>query len=99
MKKIILLLSIPLIMTISLVLASTNLNTIYGQQNQTTPQSNQTSNLNIEDLIKFSNNAVIAFESDNDAALTQNLVEIQNSIINSTGSQVIRIPADAIVSN
>jgi len=99
MKKIILLLSIPLIMTISLVLASTNLNTIYGQQNQTTPQSNQTSNLNIEDLIKFSNNAVIAFESDNDAALTQNLVEIQNSIIKSTGSQVIRIPADAIVSN
>jgi hypothetical protein len=100
MKKIILLLSIPLIMTISLVLASTNLNAIYGQQNQTTPQSdNQTSNLNIEDLIKFSNNAVIAFENDNDTAVAENLVEIQDSIINSTGKQVIRVPADAIVSN
>ena len=58
MLKKVLLLSIPLIMATSLVFASVNLNVIYGQQNQTSPQSdNQTSNLKIENLLKFSNNA------------------------------------------
>jgi len=100
MKKIILLLSIPLIMATSLIFASINLNAVYGQQNQTSSQSgNQTSNLNIEDLIKFSNNAVIAYETDDDAAIAENLKQLQDSIINSTGTQVIKIPADAVISS
>ena len=87
-------------MATSLVFASINLNSVYGQQNQTSPQSaNQTSNLNIEDLIRFSNNAIIAYESDNDAAIAENLGQLQDSIINSTGKQVIKIPADALTSN
>ncbi len=90
-----LLLSIPLIMATSLVFASINLNAVYGQQNQTSPQSdNQTSNLNFQDLLKFSNNAAIAL-GDNDTAVAENLEQFQNSIVNSTGKQVIRIPADA----
>ncbi len=87
MEKIILLLSIPLIMATSLVFASINLNTVYGQQNQT-------GNLNIKDLLKFSNNAAIEL-GDNDTAVAENLEQFQDSIINSTGKQVIRIPADA----
>ncbi len=99
MKKIILLLSIPLIMATSFVFASINLNAVYGQQNQTSPQSdNQTSNLKIQDLLKFSNNAVVAL-GENDTAVAESIEQLQNSIINSTGKQVIRIPADAIVSN
>ena len=99
MKKIILLLSIPLIMATSLVFASINLSAVYGQQNQTSPQSgNQTSNLNIQDLLKYSNNAVIEL-GENDTAVAENLEQFQNSIINSTGKQVIRIPADAEISS
>jgi hypothetical protein len=99
MKKIFLLLSIPLIMATSLVFASINPNAVYGQQNQTSPQSNnQTSNLNITDLLKFSNNAAVAL-GDNDTAVAENLEQFQNSIVNSTGKQVIRIPADAEILN
>ncbi len=99
MKKIILLLSIPLIMATSLVFASINLNAVYGQQNQTSPQSdNQTTNLKIQDLLKFSNNAVIAL-GENDTAVAESLEQFQDSIINSTGIKVIRIPADAEISS
>ncbi len=99
MLKKVLLLSIPLIMATSLVFASVNLNVIYGQQNQTSPQSdNQTSNLKIENLLKFSNNAVIALGDDNDTAVAQYIEQFQNSIIDTTGKQVIRVPADAEVS-
>ncbi len=99
MKKIILLLSIPLIMATSIVFASINIDAVYGQQNQTSPQGgNQTSNLNIQDLLKFSNNAVIAL-GENDTEVSESLEQFQNSIINSTGIQVIRIPADAEVSS
>ena len=99
MKKIILLLSIPLIMATSLVFASINLNAVYGQQNQTSPQSdNQTSNLKIQDLLQFSNKAVIAL-GENDTAVAESLEQLQDSIINSTDKQVIRIPADAEISS
>ena len=99
MKKIILLLSIPLIMATSLVFASINLNTVYGQQNQTSFQSdNQTSKLNTQDLLKFSNNAAIAL-GNNDTAVAESLEQLQDSIINSTGKQVIKIPADAEISS
>ena len=99
MKKIILLLSIPLIMATSLVFASINLNAVYGQQNQTSTQSdNQTSNLNTQDLLKFSNNAAIAL-GENDTAVAESLEQFQESIVNSTGKQVIKIPADAEVSS
>ena len=98
MKKTILLLSIPLILATSLVFASINLNAVYGQQNQTSTQSdNQMSNLKIQDLLQFSNNAVIAL-GDNDTAVAESIEQLQNSIINSTGKQVIRIPADAEIS-
>jgi hypothetical protein len=99
MKKIILLLSIPLIVATSLVFASINLDAVYGQQNQTSPQSsNQTSNLKIQDLLKFSNNAAIAL-GDNDTAVAESLEQLQDSIVNSTGKQVIKIPADAEISS
>ncbi len=98
MKKILLLLSIPLIMATSLAFASININAVYGQQNQTSTQSdNQTSNLKTQDLLEFSNNAVIAL-GDNDTAVAESLGKLQDSIINSTGKQVIRIPADAEIS-
>lgn len=93
-------LSIPLIIATSLVFASVNPNTVHGQQNQTLAQSdNQTSNLKIEDLLKFSNNAVIALGEDNDTAVAQYLEQFQNTIIDTTGKQVIRIPADAEISS
>ena len=99
MKKIILLLSIPLILATSLVFASTHLDAVYGQQNQTSSQSNnQTSNLKTEDLLKFSNSAVIAL-GNNDTAVAESLEQFQDSIINSTGKQVIKIPANALLSN
>jgi hypothetical protein len=99
MLKKVLLLSIPLIMATSLIFASVNLNVVYGQQNQTSPQSdNQTSNLKIENLLKFSNNAVIELGDDNDTAVAQYIEQFQNSIIDTTGKQVIRVPADAEVS-
>lgn len=99
MKKIILLLSIPLILATSLVFASINLDAVYGQQNQTSPQGdNQTSSLKIQDLLKFSNKAVIAL-GDNDTAVAESLEQFQDSIVNSTGKQVIKIPADAEISS
>ena len=99
MKKIILVLSIPLIMATSLVFASINLNAVYGQQNQSSPQSdNQTSNLNTQDLLKFSNNAAIAL-GENDTAVAESLEQFQESVVNSTGKQVIKIPADAEISS
>ena len=99
MKKIILLLSIPLIMATSLVFASINLNAVYGQQNQTSPLSdNQTSNLKIQDLLQFSNKAVIAL-GENDTAVAESLEQFQDSLINSTGKQAIKIPADAEISS
>ncbi len=100
MKKIILLLSIPLIMATSLVFASINLNAaVYGQQNQTSPQSeNQTSNLKIQDLLQFSNKAVIAL-GENDTAVAESLEQFQDSLINSTGKQAIKIPADAEITS
>jgi hypothetical protein len=107
MNKLLIVLSLPLIVATSLVFASISLDTIYGQQNQTSPQTNQTmvkndnqtKNLKIETLINFSNKAVIALEDNNDTAVAQNLEQIQDSIINATGKQVIKIPADAIISN
>jgi hypothetical protein len=107
MNKLFILLSLHLIVATSLVFASLSLDTIYGQQNQTSSQSNQnmtkndnqTKNLKIETLLNISNKAVIALEDNNDTAVAQNLEQLQNSIINETGQQVIKIPANAIISN
>lgn len=75
--------------------------------NQTSSLGNQTSqqyadqmgNFDVDALLEFSNKAVIALNSENDASVARNLEDLQTSILNATGIQAIKIPADAVNSN
>ncbi len=99
--------SIPVILTISLILLlNTGSANIYGQlvnlnqTNQTQPQpANQTQpqdpEMN-EKLLNYTNAAILALNDDNTNAAQDSLVQIQNTLINASGKQVVIIPAPAL---
>ncbi len=142
--------SIPVILTISLVLLlNTGSSNIYGQFMTQTNQTNQTSGQNTteqaqqqleqanqqmqqaeqqkqqaqqqleqsnqtqsqqgnqskqqdpkmnEKLLNYTNAAILALNDDNTSAAQDNLVQIQNSLINASGKQVVIVPAPAVSS-
>jgi len=71
------------------------------QTNQTQQQDNQ-SKMNdpklVEELLNYTNTAIIALDNNNETVAQQNLVQIQNALVNASGKQVIVIPAPAIQS-
>jgi acetate kinase len=112
--------SIPIILSISLVLLlNTGSSNIYGQIIGDTNQANQTSGQNTtqqanqqqlpqtnqtqqqdpelgEKLLNYTNAAILALNDDDIGAAQDNLVQIQNELINSSGKQVVIIPAPAV---
>jgi polyphosphate kinase 2 (PPK2 family) len=69
------------------------------QANQTQQQSNQSKQQDpqmIEKLLNYTNAAIIALNEDNTSAAQGSLVQIQNTLINASGKQVLVIPAPAI---
>ncbi len=84
--------------------ASTATTTTAQQPPQTnqTQQQNNPSKINdpkmIENLLNYTNTAIIALNNNNEAVAQQNLVQIQNALVNASGKQVIVIPAPAIQS-
>ncbi|MGD9671886.1 MAG: hypothetical protein AB7U98_00230 [Candidatus Nitrosocosmicus sp.] len=69
------------------------------QANQTQQQSNQSKQLNpqmIEKLLNYTNTAIIALNEDNTEVAQASLVQIQNTLINASGKQVLVVPAPAV---
>lgn len=74
-------------------------NTTQQVQQQTQQQSNQSKQLDsqmIEKLLNYTNTAVIALNEDNTSAAQASLVQIQNTLINASGKQVLVVPAPAV---
>ncbi len=64
--------------------------------NQTQPQPDPEM---IEKLLNFTNVAILALNEDDTSAAQDNIVEIQNTLINASGKQVVIIPASAILTS
>ena len=73
--------------------------------NQTSAQNNQTSSqgssggLKAENILKWSNLAVIASNEGNGTGITENLAKLQDYIKSSLGDKVVDLPADQIISS
>jgi hypothetical protein len=68
------------------------------QQQQQNNQSKLQDPKMIENLLNYTNTAIIALNNDNETLAQQNLVQIQNALVDASGKQVIVIPAPAIQS-
>jgi hypothetical protein len=120
MKKISLLLAIPIVLAASLVFGSLSFS-VYGQESQTiTPlgnqttaqtapatadnstsaQNNQTSSqgsggsLKLENILQWSNGAVLANEAGNGTGVSENLAKLQEYLKSSSGDKVISLPVN-----
>ena len=70
------------------------------QTNQTQQQSNQSKQQDPkmnEKLLNYTNAAILALNDDNTSAAQASLVQIQNTLINASGKQVVIVPAEAAV--
>jgi len=70
-----------------------------AQANQTQSQTNQSKQQDPEmneKLLNYTNAAILALNDDNTSAAQDNLVQIQNALINSSGKQVVVVPAPAV---
>jgi hypothetical protein len=70
-----------------------------AQTNQTQQQANQSKQQDPElgeKLLNYTNAAILALNDDDIGAAQDNLVQIQNELINSSGKQVVIIPAPAV---
>lgn len=71
-----------------------------AQANQTQQQvSNQTQQPDpkmIEKLLNFTNNAILALNEDDISVAEDNLGQIQDTLINASGKQVVIVPAPAV---
>ncbi|WP_458719488.1 hypothetical protein [Candidatus Nitrosocosmicus sp. R] len=67
-----------------------------------TNQTNSTSAADSSDLLmkerllNYTNDAILALNDDNETAIQQNLVQIQNTLIKAIGKPVVIVPAPAI---
>ena len=71
---------------------------IQSQANQTNSTSATDSSdlLMKERLLNYTNDAILALNDDNETAIQQNLVQIQNTLIKAIGKPVVIVPAPAI---
>ena len=66
------------------------------QQQQQSNQSKQQDPEMNEKLLNFTNTAILALNEDDTSAAQDSLVQIQNELINSSGKQVVIVPAPAV---
>ncbi len=66
-----------------------------GQPQQQQNQSKSQDSKMHEKLLNITNTAVIAFNEGNDEVLQASLTEIQNTLINATGKEVVVVPVQA----
>jgi len=69
---------------------------IQSQANQTNSTSNSSDLLMKERLLNYTNDAILALNDDNETAIQQNLVQIQNTLIKAIGKPVVIVPAPAL---
>ena len=107
--KILMILSIPLILSMSIMLGLSSADLgVFGQQaNQTSPQANQTSpqsqgpQMN-EKLLNLTNTAISAHNDGNETAVGASLAEIQGTLINASsaeGKPVVIVPSMVVSEN
>ena len=68
---------------------------IQSQANQTNSTSSSSDLLLKERLLNYTNDAILALNDDNETAIQQNLVQIQNILIKAIGKPVVIVPAPA----
>ena len=69
---------------------------IQSQANQTNSTSDSSDSLMKEQLLNYTNDAILALNDDNETAIEQNLVQIQNILIKAIGKPVVIVPAPAV---
>ncbi len=69
---------------------------IQSQANQTNSTSDSSDLLMKERLLNYTNDAILALNDDNETAIQQNLVQIQNTLIKAIGKPVVIVPAPAL---
>ncbi len=68
---------------------------IRSQANQTNSTYDSSDLLMKERLLNYTNDAILALNDDNETAIQQNLVQIQNTLIKAIGKPVVIVPAPA----
>ena len=68
---------------------------IPSQANQTNSIIESSDSLMNERLLNYTNDAILALNDDNETAIQQNLVQIQNTLIKAIGQPVVIVPAPA----
>ena len=69
---------------------------VQSQANQTNFTSDSSDLLMKERLLNYTNDAILALNDDNETAIQQNLVQIQNTLIKAIGKPVVIVPAPAL---
>jgi hypothetical protein len=69
---------------------------VQSQANQTNSTPNSSDLLMKERLLNYTNDAILALNDDNETAIQQNLVQIQNTLIKAIGKPVVIVPAPAL---
>ena len=69
---------------------------IQSQANQSNSTSDTSDLLMKERLLNYTNDAILALNVDNETAIQQNLVQIQNTLIKAIGKPVVIVPAPAL---
>jgi hypothetical protein len=68
---------------------------IPSQANQTDSIMESSNSLMNERLLNYTNDAILALNDDNETAIQENLVQIQNTLIKAIGKPVVIVPAPA----
>jgi hypothetical protein len=68
---------------------------IPSQANQTDSIIESSDSLMNERLLNYTNDAILALNDDNETAIQENLVQIQNTLIKAIGKPVVIVPAPA----
>ena len=68
---------------------------IPSEANQTNSIIESSDSLMNERLLNYTNDAILALNDDNETAIQQNLVQIQNTLIKAIGKPVVIVPAPA----
>jgi len=69
---------------------------VQSQANQTNYTPDSSDLLMKERLLNYTNDAILALNDDNETAIQQNLVQIQNTLIKAIGKPVVIVPAPAL---
>jgi hypothetical protein len=67
-----------------------------ANQTNSTSATDSSDLLMKERLLNYTNDAILALNDDNETAIQQNLVQIQNTLIKAIGKPVVIVPAPAI---